>query len=420
MGSNLVYTLAKKVYRKLFKPLICFFSDVQYLTCMRKTYKRIHGQKNKKKINVVFILQFPEMFNSFKSTFYSMLNDDNFNVDLVCVPKMQNVNTQKLSETNDALMFCNKMGIKAIDGYEGGKAFDLSSLSSDYLVLMRPYDLHMPKEYSMKNLLRIALIVYIPYSGRMTKGVHLNIEFNPLLRNFNLLFADCDEVVEWVREHEKNKRFFQYQKIYNIGHPRYDLVKNKNYREGCRTILWLPRWSTTEFNNRSYFYNYIECLLEYFSFHTDLKLIIRPHPLMFTNFITTGFKTEDEINALKNRIEQMPNVSFDANEDYLKSFDESDALISDGTSLLLEYFFTLKPVAICDQLQDLTRLGARIFETFTYVDSENGMISYLNKIVNGIDENKDKRMLLYNDVYKDHRLIGESIKNTIKQDFFMD
>ncbi len=419
MTESSVYLFVRRIYRMTLKPLKKYITDTLELYCMRKVYRRVHNQDKSKIINAVYILQYPEMFNSFKSVYYSMLNDEKFNVSLVCVPKMNNEYKGILSDENDALAFCEENGLKAINGYKNGIVFDLATLSPDYLILMRSYDSCMPEEYSMKNLQKIALIAYIPYSGRTTKGIHIYYEFRNLLNRFNLLFADCVEVVNWIQEHRQNKRLEKYQKIFNIGYPRFDLIDRKEQKtKSYHTVLWIARWSLEESHFRSRFFDYLECILNYFSVHTDLNLIIRPHPRMFTEFITTGYKTEAEIKELKSRIDKIENVKFDNNTDYLKTFDESDVLIADSSSLLLEYFFTLKPVAVSGIDKDLTDFGEKMLTTFTVFDSERKLIDFLEKISAGIDDNYEKRMLLYNCVkFNNNKQIGYSIKEAIKKDF---
>lgn len=62
----------------------------------------------------------------------------------------------------------------------------------------------------------------------------------------------------------------------------YDERKGKKNK----TFLWIPRWTTpADDNEKSTFLMYKDFLLNYFSNNAELSLIIRPHPLMFDNYI---------------------------------------------------------------------------------------------------------------------------------------
>src|SRR5262249_17893817 len=52
----------------------------------------------------------------------------------------------------------------------------------------------------------------------------------------------------------------------------------------------------------------------------------------------------DEINSWKNEIQQSDNMMLDESGDYKTSFYHSHAMISDASSLALEYLYTQKPV----------------------------------------------------------------------------
>lgn len=59
---------------------------------------------------------------------------------------------------------------------------------------------------------------------------------------------------------------------------------------------------------------------------------------MFKNFIDLKIISANDYKKIMEEIEKINNISFDKNIDYLVSLSTSDILISDFTSLLIEFF----------------------------------------------------------------------------------
>ena len=91
------------------------------------------------------------------------------------------------------------------------------------------------------------------------------------------------------------------------------------------------------------------CYWIFFKQHSELKLIIRPHQLMFPNFINNHIMKKEEVNDLKAFVNSLPNVFFDNELDYYLSFQRADVLIADFSSLIVEFFLTKKPIVYCGE-----------------------------------------------------------------------
>ena len=337
-------------------------------------------------LRVLFLIQHPEMWNSEKSLVDELLRDPAFEPILLCLPKYSRQKTGGaiFSSQNAAFDFLAASGYQPVNAFDGNWV-SLKAIDPDFIFVQRPYTVELPRCYSFSRLRKLARIAYIPYSGRMTKGVHVGIEFNKdFLRHFSICFADCQDsfnfVNNWVTEHG----LAGLKQVFEVGFPRFDLLKapaSEPAADHPKTrFLWLPRWSLADYNDKSHFLDYIEPMLSYFAAHPDFELVIRPHPLMFTNFVRLGAMTEPQVQKLRDRIDALPNVSFDSEGDYLKTFRRTDVLISDVTSLLLEFFYTRKPVILCDTLRDLTQEGEQIDRTFYKAGSFNEIEAAIEQI----------------------------------------
>lgn len=233
-------------------------------------------------------------------------------------------------------------------------------------------------------------------------------------------FADCTDSYKYALNWIESRKYNGLKKVFNVGFPCFDLLSSvqKRANDLGYTFLWLPRWSLSEVNDATHFFDYIEVLLDYFESHTEYTLIIRPHPLMFSNFLEQGAMTVDQISALKQKISQMANVEFDSNNDYLITFNQCDFLISDVTSLLLEFFATGKPIIFCDSFEPskLTSEAKEIVKTFYHISNSKELIETIELLATGKDENKEKRLSVLRNTLKVDGKAGQHIVETLIND----
>ena len=391
-------------------------SEFIYIPNTIKHLNRLNNKyRNKDKINVMFITQFPEMWNSVKSLYNLLITDNRFNVSVLTIPKRDSSNESgKRFQKDDAFEFFLKEGVEA-------KHADIRRISSlkkydpDFIFIQRPYDDMMPKDYSIRNICKIGLVCYIPYSARLTKGIHLSYELNPhLLRYFFAFFADCEDSFMYTHYWIETRRYRKLKHAFNIGFPRYDLIKQvevDDKRKKSR-FTWLPRWSLNEENDRSTFLEYIDTVLDFFEQRKDLHLVIRPHPLMFSNFLKNGAITEEGIKNIHDRVDMLENVTFDINKDYLQTFDETDVLIADVTSLLFEFFFSGKPIICLSKFSNLTEDGKKMADTFLYAYDKEELLWSIDKVIE-CDPMRNERKAALNGFETFKHVSADNIRNTL-------
>ena len=379
-------------------PLVKISDAITFYAYSNCHILRIKKKLNsKERVNVVFLCQFPEMWNSTKSVFLELNKSELFRAEVLAVPKKKVMGLKEIfSEDNDALEYFKKESVAAVDARKKDGFIDIREFKPDYIFIQRPYDGCMPAQYRMKTLAKYGLICYIPYYSCLTeREIHLKVQFeDSFLKQFNLFFADCQRSYDFVyrRLQEMHIRLGKNKQIFNIGFPRYELLNDRLTVHGeKKTFLWLPRWTMDSEKDRSHFFDYIKPLLDYFNNNKQLELIIRPHPSMFTNFRHEGYITEDEINVLLKYINEQPNVRFDSNEDYLITFNESDFLIADPTSLICEYFITNKPIIFCGEKYTGSIEGEQIARTYYCVENQDELILAIGNLASGKDEKKEQR-----------------------------
>ena len=384
--------------------------------------KRIKNKSNKiEVINVLFILQYPEMWNTYRSIYAEFLNDLRFDCTILAVPKQIGVNNSngRFDQENVAVDFCKKNNLKYVDTGNEGRWMDINILSPDLIFIQRPYDECMPNHLSLEKLSVNSMIIYVPYGYEFVNNIHLDIEYNDnFINNVFYCFAENDDTVKYIKKRSMFDTLFGIRKVFNLGYPRFDLINQKD--ENCnsrKNILWTPRWSLSEINDKSHFLDYIEILKTYFSKNKDLNLIIRPHPLMFKNFIEKGVFSKEKLEELKDEIDLIDNIEWDNNQNYLDTFNKVDILISDFSSIIIEFFATNKPIIYCGGFEGFNNVGRQMMKGLYHASNDHELISMLEYLTCNYDKFFEiNRDTISKYIKKDNR-IGASIKDEIVKCF---
>ena len=244
----------------------------------------------------------------------------------------------------------------------------------------------------------------------MSKRTRKKATFNPeFLAYCSISFSEAELGCEYFNEN----KYSCLSKAYFVGFPRFDLIKQISQEKSDKlTFLYTPRWAVDlKYNHNTHWFDYFEPLMDFFSSHKEYNLIIRPHPGMFSNFIRRGIMTEEDVQNLKELVNSYTNIKFDTNKDYLKTFEDSDILISDMTSLLIEWFLTGKPIIFCDEYIHLNEIGREISQFFYQINNAEELINTIKK-VSVVDENKEARLKL---VQKNKKTFGDNVSAKIKE-----
>lgn len=384
----------------------------------RSILKRVQLKRKKNKcINVAFIVQFPEMWNSIKSICDDMLQDNRFKVTIICVPKfLQKTVFQpqiKFHKENDAKIFLEKNGYEAIDAKDkNGAWIKYKKLKSDFVFVQRPYNLHLPKKLRFNILSKTSLICYTPYGYPLSKSALVKTTMNYFFLKYATYYFSFDKTQ--LNYFNENKFLKSSRGIKISNSARMDLLQkpNKENIHIVRTVLWTPRWYIGDGSNgKSNFLNYKNALLDYFENKPEMKLIIRPHPLMFENFVRVGAMTQNEVDGFISDISKKSNICLDNEPDYHKSFNDSDVLISDFSSLLYEFILTGKPVLYCGETNDFNEIANLISTGFYNVDNCVSLVNQLELLRKHKDVLLDKRFDIIDTQINNNTKVSQEIVN---------
>lgn len=379
-------------------------------------------------LKIVFIMQYPEMWSSMRTVYEAAIKKD-VEALILCIPKLKAGNFGDYDEINEAKQFFDSIGLPAIDAYCRCNStwFDLESYEPDYAIYNRPYNEQYPNEYNSNTVCRYANVCYIPYGFELCNGKMFRTAYRlSFMLSTHITFAPSRELQEDLEERFAVQKILKTHKYIYLGFPRFDLLANDgiNIKTGdmyCKTIAWFPRWTVGNCSagqKGSHFFDYIEDIMKYMEKHSDSKLIIRPHPLMFKEVVNKGIMSQEEIDSLKTKIKNADNVCIDDNKDYLPTIFASDILVADFTSLLAEYFVTGKPIIYCDTTEDFNSDAKMIYDTCYHAADWNDVENCLDELTDGRDVKRmDRQKAIVQLMPSNAGHIGEDILDYIISDF---
>lgn len=412
-----------------------------YRTCMDNIWtatgqymierKRIVRTYHNEKMRIVFIVQRTEVFNSVRTVFEAAVANDECEVYLLPLPRCAIEYKELFWDTYASVVeFCQQLcGGKMIDTYdfETETYYDLTELMPDYIFLNVPYTIQYPDEYSLEKLALIAKVCYVPYGYAMpNENKYPDLYAGPfyvgLTKYISFLFADGDVSYSYCK---KNRMWLSEllfgKRLYNIGYPRFDTINAHEARKMENTILWLPRWTAAkqigDGNLASHFFNYSDSLLEYINGQDYYRLVIRPHPLMFENYIEYGLMSEKDVLTYKENIEKNEKISLDEKFSYDDAFNTADVLVADYSSTLIEFFLMGKPVIYCGKKEELSTQIAYVTKTFYYANGWDQLKKILDNLKDGIDPLKEKRRMAVKKFREGTKNAGEEILNVLIKNY---
>lgn len=371
------------------------------------------------KVKIVFIVFSPQSWNSLKTVYLAARKNIRVVTHVIVLP-YDTIGPE--GESISSYTYFAQECPEAVEAYENGILLDLKEIQPDIVFRQSPYDNFYPKEYSYDQLAKYTKVCYVPYNYNSSPLKHLKIEYSDvMLRNVYAIFTDNISNMEYCLKRKEEVKWYKGLNVYYLGFPRFDLYTDINQnqshlqkeKENNICYTWMPRWSTDSiYNDATGFFDYCEHLIRYFGIHRELMLIIRPHPMMFSNFIEKGLMSEEAVAKFRRRLVDFQNICLDNHLDYMETFLDTDVLIADLSSLNVEFFITGKPIIYCGNVGEFNRETRGMVELFYKVSNWDEMKLCLDQLALGFDQNKEKRYDAIQEFLKEiPENIGEAILN---------
>ena len=384
------------------------------------------ASRGKSKPTVVFLCQLPSVWSSCASAFQVAAKDSDLDLYLIALPEVT------VQESGDVCVdcgadrsytYCKTFYPDTIQAYDAAQQrwFRPDTLHPDYIVLSRPYDGELPLEYQSDTLSSYAKLCYIPYSYCKMNWDSRVVYNCGLMDHVYAVFPENQLYCKMLQKIFWRTFRADYKEIHWVGYPRFDLYRPKKdaSEDGRKTVLWLPRWTTKTLLEPSTFFRYKDALIKFFTAHPQFHLICRPHPLMFSNFLSTGEMDAGEIETFRQMFRKTGNLTLDESDDYIAAFSKADVFISDTSSLLVEEFATGKPVIFCGSMAHFDRDAKKWARLLYHAGNSQELLDRLKRSLEGDDPRENARMKYLSGHLTGDRKSGERIIEFIKSDFRM-
>lgn len=201
-------------------------------------------------------------------------------------------------------------------------------------------------------------------------------------------------------------------KMVVLGSPKIDRIVSpikkpssligKEKINGTKVVL--VNTSISRILNDQQWFEKMDNLIQLFKTRSDLFMLWRPHPLLFTTIEAMLPDKKDEMHSVIKNIDDLENSYIDRTASADAAIAVSDGLISDYSSLVLQYTATGKPVLLTVGTSDYRKTKLVCGDYFSNYFIQDGVTieDFFTIIESGKDYKKEERM----------KCFKESIVNT--------
>lgn len=379
--------------------------------------------KRKNKIKVFFICQWRQGYIKFYDVVKSMASDDKFDVNLLVVPE----NIEEYPKNKD-LKYWEEVfeGINVINSITDKGWYSLKNEKPNYVFVQRPYNNYLPIEYATHEMCKYTKLCYIPYGYLLGDLRNVTVP-GDFLKTLYFFFAENEYEQKYGEEMMKDFEGIHYSM--NLGYPMLDreLKKIKEDHSAFLNakikdefkIIYTPRWTMDKSLYSSTFFEYKDKFIDYVNKNNKIKYVFRPHPLMFNNFINEGLMSKKQVNEYLENFKE--NKVYDDQGDYFDTFRESDVLITDFSSIIIDYFILEKPIILCgnNDYNSFSEIMKKMVDTMYIANNWTEVEKYLNDLQQGKDpKKKDRNKILKMILEENDGRVSKKITECLKEDFY--
>lgn len=354
--NHYIYLLKSKVLQIKRKIYDKYHIRRSVLVLKKKQRILIENLKNVKVIDVGFFFINVDIWK-LDSVYWAFEKDENFRPVIVICPFLGKGEEFTLNELEKSVNYCDKRGYEYVIGFNKSKLKSLNIKEKyDFSIIFftNPNNL-TSKEFLISSHLD-KLTCYVPYSFRI--DTLYDYGYNNNLVNLTWLnFYETKIHRKLATKHAFNKG----ENVFVSGFPHLDGFNEKedvdrssdiliktNERK-VKKIIWAPHWTIKGYQKTGLDWS---CFLDYSHFFLELAekysneiyISLKPHPFLRKTLNQEELWGKVKTDEYFRRWENLENCEV-VNGDYKELFMESDALIHDSGSFIVEYLTLNKPTA---------------------------------------------------------------------------
>ncbi|MBF7045962.1 CDP-glycerol glycerophosphotransferase family protein [Campylobacter volucris] len=371
--------------------------------------------KNGKKVNVTFLVMYDSVFPAQK-IFEMMLNDILFNASILVIPDISRSNSNMLFQLKKTFNFYSRNFPNVHSSYNMIDNTFINFLTeSDIVCPCSPYDIMTHSFYQISTLKSASLVIYFDY-GSIVSNWYIHTSNNHLILH---------HIYKYYTYYESNfSKQFKNSKI--CGCLKMDsLINIQKISSSNKRIIIAPHHTIETFSDISFsnFLTYHNFFLSLPKKYPQIEWIFRPHPLLFINLKNNNIWSEEKIQQYLDKFKSYKNVIYQDGGDFFDVFVNSDGLIHDCGSFMVEYLYTNHPV--CYLLKDKEKnqnnfndFALNCIDVHYKAYNENDIINFIEEVIlNSKDPLKEKREIFFNQNIKyDYPNTAKKIISELKKE----
>jgi CDP-glycerol glycerophosphotransferase (TagB/SpsB family) len=252
----------------------------------------------------------------------------------------------------------------------------LKLLEPDYVFVNYPWQRNYQPAMRFDQLVSFTRLAYVPYfslvmvdepddepgGGQGDAPVATHLYTQRLHQLASLVFTQERDVVDAYALTERGNSHVHFTgspKIDNLAHEAEVGKSSWPLGEGKFKIVWAPHHSySPHWLNFGVFSKVYVQMLEFAKANSDIQIVLRPHPFLWSTLTDRKVLTETELASWRKSWSELPNTSVDEEGSYAGLFLATDVLVTDGISFLGEYPLVTGKPAIFFENADHWKLSA--------------------------------------------------------------
>lgn len=360
--------------------------------------KRIKREVKVRQINILFLVN---EISKWKGQYlFDLLQEDiHFNpiIGLTCADIDWSLSTAERVEKRQKLReYFGERSIQFVEvcDAESLQVSNLRDFNVDIVFYQQPWKLHSKQRPYF--LSKYHLTCYFPYyvPNYCSTSIDYCDGFHNFLWRYYVLNDSWRNIIS-----QQIPQFINAVKLKATGHPFLDLISKCDHKKPIkRKVIYAPHWSVYSeyFDNKekySTFQHNGKLILEFAKNNPQIEWYFKPHPSLKASLLRTKLWTKKEIDEYYKEWAEIGTVS---NGEYINLFSNSDILITDCGSFLVEYPCTNNPVIRLVSSQcgfSIPEPSKKLFDAFYNVNNLEEMDYIFDQIiVKGNDPKRTERL----------------------------
>lgn len=336
----------------------------------------------KKKLKVLFLVDENQKWNC--SFLYQEFDKDERFEPLIAVMGAHFSSGKKYKESLQAnIDFFKRKKFNYVVAYdiEKDEPVNLNVYSPDIIFYLQPWGIN--KIHSLLYTSRFALACYVPYFILVCNNPwhHDNLFGRCVWRYFTDFSPNKESLLALFNELNNDR-------LQLSGHPKLDYYSQKKQKKTTtrKKIIYAPHHSFEQGKRGLKYATYDwsgDAMLEFARNHPEIDCVLKPHPRFKHALIINNIRTEEDVNAYFQAWNGLHNGFICDEGDYFDLFCQSDVMITDSASFIIEYLFTENPVILLVSKNgvEYNELGNMIVKNYYRAANVDKLHYYLNTII---------------------------------------